>query len=435
MGFFQAGVLVCEVRGEKSVRRFRIFKDDSFHLEGRTSKFASLESLLKFYTHYSPALGGGRALLLKKPLKIPKETSQTATSSETSENLQSKIAALQKLVAETETRRTEIREQYLEEQVEKIGAIIPHGKSFQMIWQKEKEAIKRSYRRDSSSGLNINNVESADKIHSDQEEEIIKENASEQIDTERRIMQTYVDIIRRNIELKISVKEHLYLNVRMKAVYDELKNDLKDTMREYDKNTKNLEEQFHVLKEKGAEYMNVKQGYPLTEQLEEEIQIQKELRRKITELDERVDDMAILSRNIQMLYRNIKNDSQKWKEESENQCKEQWKLRYMPRELECMYQIVSLVTQETDTEMQDVEHLLAEATETEEEIEKVLELNRSHRESFESVWHHIQWEVGLRRELLETRNLGTDLATLAALCEGNALDKVILIVRIQYDKK
>ena len=167
--YFQAGVLVCEVRGEKSVRRFRIFKDDSFHLEGRTSKFASLESLLKFYTHYSPALGGGRALLLKKPLKIPKETSQTATSSETSESLQSKIAALQKLVAETETRRTEIREQYLEEQVEKIGAIIPHGKSFQMIWQREKEAIKRSYRRDSSSGLNINNVESADKIHSDQE--------------------------------------------------------------------------------------------------------------------------------------------------------------------------------------------------------------------------------------------------------------------------
>ena len=377
--------------------------------------------MLKFYTRYSPALGGGRALLLKKPLKIPKETSQTATSSETSESLQSKIAALQKLVAETETRRTEIREQYLEEQVEKIGAIIPHGKSFQVIWQREKEAIKRSYRRDSSSGLNINNVESADKIHSENEDET-KQNASEQIETERRIMQTYVDIIGRNIELKISVKEHLYLNVRMKAVYDELKNDLKDTMREYDKNTKDLEEQFHILKEKGAGYMNVKQGYPLTNQLEEEIQTQEELHRKITELDERVDDMAILSRNIQMLYRNIKNDSQKWKEESENQCKEQWKLRYMPGELECMYQIVSLVTQETDKEMQDVEHLLAEATETEEEIEKVLELNRSHRESFESMWHHIQWEVGLRQELLETSNLGTDLATLAALCEGNTLE-------------
>ena len=250
----------------------------------------------------------------------------------------------------------------------------------------------------------------------------MKESANEQIDTERRIMQTYVDIIGRNIELKISVKEHLYLNVRMKAVYDELKNDLKDTVREYDKNTKNLEEQFHILKEKGAEYMNVKRGYLLTEQLEEEIQTQKELWRKIAELDERVDDMAILSRNIQMLYRNIKNDSQKWKEESENQCKEQWKLRYMPGELECMYQIVSLVTQETDKEMQDVEHLPAEATETEEEIEKVLELNRSYRESFESMWHHIQWEVGLRQELLETSNLGTDLATLAALCEGSTLE-------------
>ena len=80
------------------------------------------------------------------------------------------------------------------------------------------------------------------------------------------------------------------------------------------------------------------------------------------------------------------------------------------------------MTQETDKEMQDVEHLLAEATETEEEIKKVLELNRSHRESFESMWHHIQWEVGLRQELLETSNLGTDLATLAALCEGNTLE-------------
>ena len=394
------------------MRRFRIFKDDSFHLEGRASKFASVDSLLDFYTRYSPALGGGRALLLKKPLKIPKESS---------ESLQSKIAALQKLVVETETQRIEVREQFLEEQVEKIGTIIPHGKSFQMIWQKEKEAIKRSYRKDPSSDLNINNVETAVKIYSDHEEEI-KEKANEQIDTERRIMQTYVDIIGRNIELKISVKEHLYLNVRMKSVYDELKNDLEDTVREYDKNTKDLEEKFHILKEKGVEYMNVKQKYPLSKQLKEEIEAQKELRRKITELDECVYDMATLSRNIQMLYRNIKNDSQKWKEESENQCKEQWKLRYLPGELECMYQIVSLVTQETDKEMQDVEHLLAESTEIEEEIGEILKLNLSRRESFEAVWHHMQWEVELRQDLLETRNPEIHVATLTALCQGKTLE-------------
>ena len=417
VSYFQAGVFVCEVKGGPLVRRFRIFKDDSFYVEGRNSNFSSLENLLKFYACYSPALDGGGALLLRKPLKIPKKRSQTPMSSETSGSLRGKITSLQKLVTETETRRVEIREKYLEEQVEKIGTIIPPGKSFQMVWQKEKETVKRSYRRrDPSADLDINKVEPSDKVHSGHEEEA-KQNSNEQLDTEKRIMQTYVDIIGRNIELKISVKEHLYLNVRMKAVYDELKNDIKDTMREYHKNTKDLEEKFHILKEMRLQDVNVKQEYPLAQQLEEEILAQKELRRKISEFDELAWDMVTLSRNTQMLYKNIKNESQKWKVESEKQCREQWKLRYMPNDLECMYQILSLVTKETDKEMEDVEHLLNEATETEEEIGNVLELNRSHRESFEAMWQNIQREVGLRQQLLETRDL---VAPLASLCEGNA---------------
>ena len=367
---------MCEVKSSPNVKRFRIFKNETFHIDGSDKQFTSMDDLLEHYTQNSPRMKHA-PLFIKKPLLRPAKLKATRYSSEededpcglaipkstTTKNLLYKLESLQKLINEKETIGTEIREQYLDEQLEKIGNLIPKGQSVQEVWHRERGAIKRSLRKSILCGHEINEVAPGDKMRQTFEQKNKKEVAGAS-DTEKLIMQSYVDINGRNLELKVRMEGQFYLVVRFNALYNELKNEVNDTLRGYQEKTTDAM----------VQHMNVQQ----------KMAWQNETENKITDLERIVSEVSKLGQRIQMIFKNVKNQSWELNEEAGRQWNEQWSLRYVPGELESMRHVVSLVTQEMEQKMQEIEKLLDETTEIDNDIRMTIELIEKHKERFKA---------------------------------------------------
>ena len=350
-------------------------------MDGSKLRFTTIDELLEHYSRISPEMRCQERLFLKKPLKRPtkliekvdlRADGRQESKSIATRSLQLKTEALQKLVSEKETFRTEIKQQYLDEQIEKIQQLIPQGQSVQEVWHKEKNAIKRSFEKRISFRPEASEVD----------EDKMKEDAGTQFDTEKRIMQNYVSINGRSITLKVGVQENLYLLVRLNALYKELKTDVNNVLDGYEGNMKELEKSS---KHTTAQYINGKQ----------DMRWQHEMKDRVTNLRVIMDDMSKLGSRIQTLIRNIKNESRELKEEAEKQWNEQWKLRYMPGELKSMHDIVLVITQEAEQKMQEVEELFEQTTVIEDDVRKAMELIEGRKQKFEVIWQRAaaHWEA------------------------------------------
>ena len=125
-------------------------------MNGSKLRFTTIDELLEDYSCTSPEMRCQEWLFLKKPFKGPAKNIKKVDlradgwqefKSIATRSLQLKTEALQKLVSEKETFCTEIKQQYLDEQIEKIKQLIPQGQSVQEVLHKEKDAIKRSFEK------------------------------------------------------------------------------------------------------------------------------------------------------------------------------------------------------------------------------------------------------------------------------------------------